>query len=78
MININGYGRFTWDFGNRFLIETDEGNFVWSDPDYGGDNTIKPYYGDTRNFTSEGFCGRDKGYHIISMYCGDDVIILGE
>lgn len=37
----NLIGSFTWDFGNKFFIETEKGNFEWSDPDYGGDNTIR-------------------------------------
>lgn len=36
-------GEFTWDFGQLFFIETDKGNFIWSDPDYGGNNTLTPY-----------------------------------
>lgn len=35
--------------------------YVWSDPRYDGDNTIRPYTGDPKDFTSPGFCGRDKG-----------------
>jgi hypothetical protein len=47
--------------------------YVWSDPDYGGDNTIQPYMENPYNFTSEGFCGRDKGVHNILSYCGPNV-----
>jgi len=38
---LNLVGEFTWDFGNKFYIETKIGNFVWStfDPDYNGNNS---------------------------------------
>jgi hypothetical protein len=73
MLTFDMFGQFTWNYGNRFFIETAEGNFVWSDPDYpGGNNTILPFQGDY-----EKWCrvenipyGRDKGYHKIGDYCG--------
>ncbi len=67
------YGEFTWDFGQKFFIQTSEGNFVWSDPDYGGDNTIRPYNGTLQHFFGEGF-GRGKGVHTIASYCGEGVV----
>jgi hypothetical protein len=42
-------GDFTWGFDIEFFIETCQGNFIWKDPDYGGDNTIISvdyFYGD--------------------------------
>jgi len=67
----NLVGDFTWDFSCYFFIETNEGNFIWSDPDYQGDNTIK-----ATNLSYEqwinGSVGRSKGKHIISHYCGED------
>ena len=72
-ISLDSVGEFTWGFGTNFLIEIGTERYVWSSPDYNGDNTIKPYKGNPRNFTSDGFCGRDKGTHIIREYCGNDV-----
>jgi len=70
-------GDFTWFWGETFFIETSEGNFIWSDPDYDGDNTIKPI-----NMSYEQYCknskvpyGRDKGTHVIENYCGKNVIL---
>lgn len=76
MLNLDSICEFTWNFGNKFLLkELKTGNyFVWSDPDYSGDNTIEPFSGNPRNFTHEGFCGRDKGVHTIRNYCGENVI----
>ena len=78
MITLNTIASFTWGFGNKFFLETREGNFVWSDPDYpGGDNTIVKFNG-----TYKGWCksqgipfGRDKGQHRIQDYCGELVIL---
>ena len=64
-------GEFTWDFGQHFFIETEKGNFIWSDPDYGGDNTLTPFEGGIKNFFTDDGYGRDKGTHIISDYCGN-------
>lgn len=69
-------GDFTWSFGNQFFIETPNGNFVWSDPDYGGNNILKSF-----NSNYEDWCkslnipyGRDKGRHKIRDYCGENII----
>lgn len=72
---------FVWGFGSDFLlgpVRKDNTDFywVWSDPDYNGDNTIRPFNGDPKNFTSPGFCGRCKGTHRIANYCGTEVQIL--
>lgn len=74
MINLDTVAEFTWDFGQKFLLATPHGYFMWSDPDYSGDNTIVPYHGNPGDFTMPGFCGRDKGIHRIGDYCGPDVI----
>lgn len=63
-------GDFTWDFGNKFFIETSEGNFVWSDPDYYGDNTIVKFNGSYKEFFGESY-GRSKGNHTIASFCGE-------
>jgi hypothetical protein len=67
----NLIGEFTWDFGQKFFIETAEGNFIYSDPDYNGDNTIRPYKGTLKEFF-KGSYGRDKGKHFIEAYCGSE------
>lgn len=85
MITLDTYCSFCWDFGQRFLLEVvdmenanlDECGtgeyYVWSDPDYNGDNTIRKFTGDVANFTDKGFRGRDKGIHQVGRYCGSDV-----
>jgi len=70
---MNMLGKFTWDFGQCFFIETEVGNFVWSDPDYNGDNSIKPFRGTVQDYFGKGY-GRCKGEHIVSCYCGEDFI----
>jgi hypothetical protein len=62
-------GTFTWDFGNQFFIETSEGMFLWSNPSYGGDNTI-------RKTSKRCFDGRDKGVHYVGDYVGTEVILV--
>jgi len=76
MLTLQTWGHFTWDYGMRFHIETIHGYFEWSDPDYGGDNTIIPCgtYAEWLSKHNLQF-GRDKGYHMIGDYCGPDVII---
>lgn len=71
---------FTWGFNHEFFLETDIGNFVWSDPDYQGDNTIRPTDMDYGTWVGadRGLFGRDKGKHRIGDYCGEDVKILDE
>jgi len=67
-------GDFTWCWGNSFFIETHEGNFVWKDPAYNGDNSIVSYDGSLEDFLKENNLeyGRDKGTHIIGDYIGDE------
>ncbi len=71
---LNEMGEFTWDFGHLFVIQTRFGMFVWSDPGYGGDNTVRPYEGRFKDFFYP--YGRDKGIHNIGTYCGKDIILL--
>lgn len=65
----NLIGDFTWDFGRQFFIETNKGNFVWSDPDYNGDNKLTPYDGSYKDWIKSPRYGRDKGKHRIGDYC---------
>lgn len=66
----NLVGEFTWDFGQEFFIETKQGNFVWSDPDYNGSGELRPYSGSYDKWIKRGM-GRSKGLHRIGDYCGD-------
>ncbi len=73
---LNQRAHFTWSFGKEFFIViNNKENYIWNDPEYGGDNTIKKFDG-----TYNEWCwkigipyGRDKGDHIIKNYCGEDV-----
>jgi len=64
------------DLEKTFFLQTDEGNFVWSDPEYNGDNTIVSFDGTYKDWCrkEEIPFGRDKGRHTIENYCGSDVI----
>lgn len=77
MLTLDSVGTFTWGWNDKFHIETDSGNYEWSDPSYNGDNTIKPTvpylkWCELRNIPF----GRDKGTHRIRDYCGDKVVIV--
>lgn len=76
-LTLDDIGDFCWDFGQCFFIETNKGNFVWSDPVYAGNNTIRPYDGDIGDFCRKNHIPflRDKGCHTIRSYCGEDVIL---
>lgn len=79
MLTLDDMAEFTWAFGLHFFLEVGEkGNFVWSCPSYGGDNTIIPYAGSWENYQKEYNLevGRDKGFHTIRDYCGENVKIL--
>jgi len=74
---LNSVGHFSWDFGQKFFVETPHGNFVWSDPDYKGDNTFTKFDGSYKDWIKQiGISyGRDKGNHIIRSYCGDQIVV---
>jgi hypothetical protein len=63
-------GDFSWNYGNEFFIETKFGNYIWSDPDYSGNHTIRRFSGSCKEYTKS--CNipflRDKGKHIIKDY----------
>jgi len=56
---------FLWDFGSRYYIDLGPlGNWVWSDPVSGGNNTLSFYPGTYSAFCSqywEGFTCLDTG-----------------
>ncbi len=72
----NDLGKFTYCWGMDFFIETEKGNFLWKDPEYGGDNTISPYKGSLGDFLKGNLLpyGRDKGSHKIGDYCENAII----
>lgn len=71
-------GEFTWCWGQDFFVETEIGNFHWKDPDYGGDNTIRPFNGNPQDFCKHCHCefGRYKGKHVIEKYIGKDFTLV--
>lgn len=71
---------FTWMWDQHFFVETEGCNYVWSDPRYDGDNTLRLYYGSLADYCKEQGIdfGRCKGNHVIRRYCGDDVKVVGE
>lgn len=75
MLSIQDEADFTWNFGSEFYLETSKGNYVWSSPDYGGDNTIKPTQLSLKGFLGKGYHGRSKGKHSIESFCGSEVNI---
>ena len=74
---LNTVGDFTWSFHNTFFVETDLGNFVWSDPDYDGDNSFTYVDYEYKEWLKkEGIpYGRSKGKHVIRDYCGEDIVL---
>lgn len=79
MLTLDDVAEFTFNFINKFFMETDKGNFVWDCPDYpGGNNTIKPFDGSYKDWCRfEGIpYGRCKGKHTIRNYCGNEVQIF--
>lgn len=77
MLSIEDYADFNWSFHDKFLLETERGNYIWSDPDYGGDNTIRPFDGNLKEFCRQENIPyvRNKGRHLIKSYCGPEVNI---
>jgi hypothetical protein len=80
MLTIDDVAEFTWGFGQKFFLETSKGNYIWSSPDYDGDNTITKFNGGYKDWLKKEKIpyGRDKGTHFISDYCGMYVEIKEE
>ncbi len=74
-LELTDLAKWTWGYGTVFFLETAKGNFVWSDPSYGGDNTIRPFKGtyDQWRKSEDIPYGRDKGKGFIKDRCGSDV-----
>lgn len=70
-LNFDDLAIFHWGFGPEWVLETKKGIWIWSDPEYDGDNTIKYWPGTYCEFLkhrSIGYC-RSKGRHIVSKIC---------
>ena len=49
---------FWWDYQYMFFVETNFGSWLWSDPAYGGSNTLVKFSGSIKDFCDrywEGF-----------------------
>lgn len=49
---------FWWDLADKFLLETPYGTWLWSDPEFGGNNTLTKFSGGLKDFSTmywEGF-----------------------
>lgn len=75
IIDETDYGVFTSDNNGSYFIETPKGNFVWKDPDHGGDNKIFNFDGDILKWLKEMNIpfGRNKGHRRIEDFCGEYV-----
>lgn len=77
---LNAQGRFTWMFNHEFFVETkDFGNFVFSDPEYDGDGTLratKQSYDAFDESRGQARFGRDKGEHMIRAFTGEAVTVI--
>jgi hypothetical protein len=75
---LNAIGDFTWTFGKDFIIEVAGNYFIWADPDYNGDNSVREVSAhEVRNFFAEPksrFMGRCKGSHVVKEYIGTEEI----
>ena len=78
---LNSVAEFTWFFNDLFYVEVYHhcGNFIWSDPDYGGDNSFRhtnlTYEQYLNKHAGFGFWGRDKGRHTVQSYCGSHIVV---
>ena len=77
MLNLSDFGIFTFIYEEDFFVETDKGNYIWSNPYYGGNNEITSFNGDIKDWlnSKENVNSINKGRHKILSYCGKDVKI---
>lgn len=80
MLYLNDGADFTWSFGMTFFIKTNKGNYIWSDPEYYGDNTLTKFDGNLYEWYKyeKISYGRHKGIWTIGDYCGPDVTLNGQ
>ena len=68
---------FSWGYADEWFLETQQyGNFLWSDPNYGGSNVITPYKGSHADWLKTRAhlpASRDRGIHTIRNRCGPEV-----
>ena len=70
---------FTWSYGKEFFLSPNEDpnhehNYIWSDPEYQGDGTIRCYNGTIKQYF--GSSGRCKGCHRIVDFCGSNTTFI--
>ena len=78
MITKDSLAEFLWTHGSEWLLIVEDESYIWSDPEYGGDGTIRPMnQEDVERFNraEEGCALRDKGVHRVGNYCGESVKI---
>ena len=63
-------GKFTWDFGDVYFIETNIGNFLWSDPYLAGDNTMTQVDKTMKEYFQY-YRGINQGIRDVSYFCGN-------
>lgn len=64
-------GEFSWSFNKLYHIKTEVGDFEWSDPEYGGDNSIKSTVSHDKWLLKHKLrYSRKMGIHRIRCYCG--------
>ena len=73
---LGSMGNFCWDFRFTWFVETKYGNFIWKDPDYGGDNSFTQTIKTFCQYNTNRQTWRDKGDHQIEKYFGGDINII--
>ena len=74
--------RVYWDYHKRYFLENEEGNWVWQNPEFGGNNTLVPYPGSYVEFLQEsrqlwpGFECQFLGNQKIGDLASDTVLVL--
>ncbi len=78
-LTLDTVAQFTWGWDEEFFMETNDGNFVFSDAEYGGTGTIRRfngYYADWLKGKNVTY-GRDKGRQTVRQFCGANVRFVG-
>jgi hypothetical protein len=74
--------RVYWDYHKRYFLENEQGNWVWQDPEFGGNNTLVPYQGSYPEFLKdstrlwEGFECQFLGSQKIGELVPETVLVL--
>ena len=71
-------GYFTHITGCKWFLTTDIGNFVWSDPQYNGDNTMTLFNGSYEDYCTQNDLNqnRSKGVHLVNRFCGEEFTLV--